>query len=139
MKTRELSPIIGGYCRKYDNGLLEYDIVFRLSYVGVAEVDEDYGISATILNCNDLDLANAHDDEKYFYAVNDTKIFNSKNDDESKEESEIGDTRQRARNDFVNVYHATIDFSAAANNIDTPNPKFMNADSYMIFSGDIMC
>lgn len=139
LKTRELSPIIDGYCRKYDNGLLEYDIVFRLSYAGVAEVDEDYGISATIVNCNSLDLANAHDDEKYFYAVNDTEIFNNKNANESKEESEIGDTRQRARNDFVNVYHATIDFSTAASNIDTPNPKFMNADSYMIFSGDIMC
>lgn len=139
LKTEANSPIVGGYCRKYDNGLLEYDITFRLSYSGVAEVDEDYGISATIINCNNLDLANSIDDIKYFYSVNDGQIFNCGENSESKEESEIGDTRQRTRNDYVNVYHAIIEFSSAANNVDTPNPKFMNADSYMIFSGDIMC
>ena len=34
LKTSSASPIVSGQCRKYDNGLLEYDIVFRLSYIG---------------------------------------------------------------------------------------------------------
>lgn len=139
LKTSSTSPIIGGYCRKYDNGLLEYDIIFRLSYYGEAEVDKDYGISASILSCNNLDLANSRADEKYFYETDDIQMFNSQGNTDSKYESEIGDTRQRCRNDYVNVYHATIDFAVAANTISTPSPTFVNDASYMIFSGDVMC
>lgn len=134
------STILGGYCRKYDNGLLEYDITFRLSYVGDQEVDKDYGISASILECNRLDLASAHGDESYFYSTGDADVFCiGEENSSSLAESEIGDTRQRFRNDYVNVYSAKIDFAAAASTVDTPMPKFASADAYMIFSGDVLC
>ena len=139
LKTSSTSPIVSGQCRKYDNGLLEYDIVFRLSYIGDQIVDEDYNISASILKCNSLDLATAHVDDQYFRTTGDAQIFNCGNDSKSEHESELGTTCQRSRNDFVNVYYATIDFAAAASTAQTPSPRYMNADSYMIFSGDVMC
>lgn len=118
---------------------MEYDIVFRLSYVGDQIVDEDYSISASILDCNHLDLATAHADDKYFRTTNDAQIFNTGNGAELEHESEIGTTRQRYRNDFVNVYYAKVDFAAAASTAQTPSPRYMNSDSYMIFAGDVMC
>ena len=139
LKTLENGPIIGGYCRKYDNGLLEYDIIFRLSYSGIAEVDEDYGISANIFECNNLDLASQHSDENYFYGTSDAQMFNCGNALCSQFESEIGETRQRSRNDYVNVYSAVIDFAQATSTVDSPSLKFKSSDSYMIFSGDVTC
>lgn len=139
LKTSPTSPILGGQCRKYDNGLLEYDIVFRLSYIGDQVVDEDYSISASIINCNHIDLATGHDNDQYFRTTADAQIFNCGSDSESEHESEIGTTRQQSRNDFVNVYYARVAFAEAASTIQTPTPQYMNADSYMIFSGDVMC
>lgn len=139
LKTPENGPIIGGYCRKYDNGLLEYDIIFRLSYSGIAEVDEDYGISANIFECNNLDLVSQHSDENYFYGTNDAQMFNCGNALCSQFESEIGETRQRSRNDYVNVYSAVIEFAQATSTVDSPSLKFKSSDSYMIFSGDVTC
>lgn len=139
LKTSENGPIIGGYCRKYDNGLLEYDIVFRLSYLGIREIDEDYKISADILECNKLDLAKYHLDEDYFYGSGDSQIFNQESNLCSQFESEIGETRQRFRNDYVNVYSAVINFAQATSTLDSPSLKFKSKDSYMIFSGDVTC
>ena len=34
LQSKEDDAIINGFVRQYDNGLLEYDIVFRLSYAG---------------------------------------------------------------------------------------------------------
>ena len=138
LKTSSTSPIINGYCRKYDNGLLEYDIVFRLSYAGQQIVDQDYSLNADVLSCNTLDLAD-HINDKYFRATSDAQMFNSGSASSTQHESDIGETRQRFRNDFVNVYHANIDFAAAASTAQTPFPKYMSGDSYMIFSGDVMC
>jgi hypothetical protein len=74
--------------------LLEYDIIFRLSYVGDQEVDEDYGISASILECNKLDLVSTHGDESYFYSTNDAGMFHiGEENSNSLAESEIGNTR----------------------------------------------
>lgn len=34
LQSKEDGAIVNGFARQYDNGLLEYDIVFRLSYTG---------------------------------------------------------------------------------------------------------
>ena len=59
--------IIDGSCRWYDNGLLEYDIVFRLGYMGYKEIDDEYHISADILSCNNLTFVGSTNNDKYFY------------------------------------------------------------------------
>lgn len=48
--------ILAGQCRWYDNGLLEYDLVFRLSYFGQTEVDPEYSEYADALSANVLNL-----------------------------------------------------------------------------------
>lgn len=75
MKTDDTSPITFGVCRHYDNGLLEYDLTFRLGYAGVETVDEDYGIQAKIINTNNLDLTAQKTDAKSFYSSGDATIF----------------------------------------------------------------
>lgn len=46
LKTTDTSPIVTGVCRRYDNGLMEYELVFRLGYAGTKVVDPDYGTTA---------------------------------------------------------------------------------------------
>ena len=131
--------ITNGYARWYDNGLLEYDIVFRLSYVGYQEVDKDYHISADILSCNNLDLTNEKSCDNYFMKPADMSIF-SYTGLKSGYEAEIGDTVQRNRNDYVNVYYADIEFAAAAaNGVKAAETLYQFADTnYMVFASDVL-
>lgn len=133
------SAIINGYARWYENGLIEYDIVFRLSYAGYQEVDEDYHLSADILSCNNLDLVNSKVCDQYFMKPVDMSIFKYIGP-KSGYDSEIGDTLQRNRNDYVNVYHAEINFAeAAANGIKAAEPLFQFDDTnYMVFCSDVV-
>lgn len=135
LKTDDTSPITFGVCRHYDNGLLEYDLTFRLGYGGIETVDEDYGIQAKIINANTLDLTAQKTDVKSFYSSGDTSIFSQT----SSQTSEIGDTEQRNRNDFVNAYSAKLDFADAASGMTASTVKFKDSDSYMVFSGDMTC
>ena len=129
------SPILNGSCRWYDNGLLEYDIVFRLSYVGFQIVDEEYQISADILSCNTLDFRQDNSMSPYFVDVDDRSIFCHLS---STNQSEIGGTIQMNTNDYVNVYSANIDFAYAAGGIGGQSLyEFENTD-YMIFGSDQM-
>lgn len=129
------SPILNGSCRWYDNGLLEYDIVFRLSYVGYQTVDEEYRISADILSCNSIDFRTDNSMSPYFHDVDDRSIFMQLS---SNNQSEIGGTVQRNTNDYVNVYSATIDFAYAAGGLGGQSLyEFENTD-YMIFGSDQM-
>lgn len=135
----ENAAITDGYARWYDNGLLEYDIVFRLSYAGYQEVDEDYHLSADVLSCNSLDLTSAKACDQYFMKPADMSIFKY-NGNKSGYEVEIGDTVQRNMNDYVNVYHAELNFAeAAANGIKAAETLFQFADTnYMVFCSDMM-
>ena len=77
--------IIGGYARRYDNGLLEYDIIFRLSYGGRTEVD---GVDSDVIKCNSVNIRNTSTfgkdnvdytgNERYFQTVDDYGIFQAK-------------------------------------------------------------
>lgn len=139
LKTSKTSPIIGGYCRKYDNGLLEYDILFRLSYLGPVEVDPDTGLIAEVVDCNTLNLAKNYIDSSYFETKEDTQVFNTANIQSDSYYSEIGEVRQCNRNDYANVYYATLNFAAAASTPEMITTNFYSPNSYMVFSGDITC
>ena len=126
--------IIDGSCRWYDNGLLEYDIVFRLGYMGYKEIDDEYHISADILSCNNLTFVGSTNNDKYFYDNQDTTIFNTK----SNFEATIGETLQGNRNDYVNVYSATLNFAEAAGGEDRYTKyEFIDTD-YMVFCSNQM-
>ena len=131
-------PIMSGSCRRYDNGLLEYDLVFRLGYAGNQLVDQEYNIYSDVISANILDLGKNNMDESHYLTFGDAAIMMPKNVEIS--ESEIGETIQRNRNDYVNVYSAYIDFAAAVTkNVYGLDVEFKDADSYMIFSSDIVC
>lgn len=137
LKTSSESPIINGICRRYDNGLMEYEITFRLGYAGIKVVDPDYGTSAQIIETNQLDLTLSRSDKDYFNASSDQSIFMLSGDPGIV--ATIGDTRQTNRNDYVNVYSAKLDFAEAAMVGTTTSTSFKSADSYMVFAGDVTC
>lgn len=124
--------ITHGICRKYDNGLMEYDITFRLGYRGYQEVDADYGVSADVIGCNDLNFQSDHSMDRYFYSNSDMSIFQS-TDEKSQYEAEIGETLQVNRNDYVNTYAAQLNFAGAFN-----ERRFVDSN-YMVFSSDVLC
>lgn len=126
--------VVSGQCRQYENGLMEYDIVFRLGFVGRADSD---GMSVDVLSCNDVAIntyvggsATARtrtDNAQYFLSRNDYSIFRMAAGD-APLSSVIDDTVQGNRNDYVNTYSGTIEF---------PVP-FVDRN-YMIFASDVTC
>ncbi len=133
-KTIKLEPdnvILNGCARQWDNGLLEYEILFRLSYSGIEVID---GVEYEVLSCNSLDLSETAlkengidvsiDNKKYFNDADAYKIFAQQCDSEIK----IGTTIQKNRNDFANAYSGTIKF-----------PIEFADTNYMIFNSDVRC
>lgn len=126
--------ITNGYYRKYDNGILEYDLIFRLGSGEISETQERnaFGTTST-LSANNVDFkayqginkiaANAQENTKYFYNTSNMDIFSYQNGKTSK----IGYTEQKNRNDLVNTYFAKINFPV----------KFIDLN-YMIFSNSML-
>lgn len=56
--------ILNGAYRYYDNGLLEYDIVYRFGYIGNVNVG---GIGFEALTCNNVEFSNEYGNSRYFY------------------------------------------------------------------------
>lgn len=141
LEPKEDDSVLAGQCRWYDNGLLEYDLIFRLSYFGYKLVDEEYNEYADILSANVLDLSQSRSDEDYFMSYNDATIFSPKG--MQTYQSTIGETYQQNRNDVMNVYSAKIDFSSLVKNNDEGLPvqfaQTKQKANYMIFCSDIMC
>lgn len=94
--------ILNGCYRHYDNGLLEYDIVFRFGYVGKINFN---GIQMEALKCNDVSFYNEYQNSRYFYNSQAYDIFRRENTD-TNNYSQIGSLVQLNRNDFVNTYFA---------------------------------
>ena len=127
--------IMNGYYRKYDNGILEYDIIFKL---GEDEVDESdirnvFGEASTI-SANNVTFkaynginkrsSDTQENAKYFYNVSNMDMFSMQNGEVSK----IGYSSQGNRNDFVNTYFGKINFPV----------KFVDLN-YMIYSNNMVC
>ena len=124
VQTVQMVPdgtIIKGFYRRYDSGLIEYDINFRLGYTD--EKDPERFGSRTILRCNDrklndftdiLDSATrgAYAENSRYFSGKANRIFLQEQTDDSVEPyySVIGTTVQKNRNDYVNTYFAKITF-----------------------------
>lgn len=106
LPTDKEGSIINGFYRQYDNGLLEYDIIYRFGYNGKIYKD---GFQYDQILCNNVQFSKSGSDSRYFYNEDSASIFNHKNDNQNNF-SVIGDTIQQNRNDFVNVYFAQINF-----------------------------
>lgn len=65
------NSIIGGYMRKWDDGMLEYDVLFRVGYGGEKS---DTGLD--VISANNLDVYHRNDNNLYFRDNADFGIFN---------------------------------------------------------------
>lgn len=133
-ETITLEPdnvIKSGFYRKWDNGLIEYDIIFRLGYNG----KELYkGVEYDKIECNNL-IINSNintvkegdedyfNNDKYFLSHLDKCIFNL---EKSGNFSIINGMKQNNTNQFINTYSATIKFPVT----------FIDLN-YMIFTSEI--
>lgn len=64
--------IINGAYRYYDNGLLEYDIIYKFGSVGTIQKD---GTQYEGLTCNNVSFTAEYDNSRYFYNDEAYKIF----------------------------------------------------------------
>ena len=124
--------ILHGYYREYSNKLVEYDIIFRVGYNGT----ETYGGEEfDNIQCNNLVLHNKsksqnpmeyNENNRYFLNTGDYSIFNYKN--ESKNNfSVLPKSIEHNRNDYVNIYYATIQF-----------PIYFRDLNYMIYNCNVL-
>ena len=124
--------ILHGYYREYSNKLVEYDIIFRVGYNGT----ETYGGEEfDNIQCNNLVLYNKsksqnpmeyNENNRYFLNTGDYSIFNYKN--ESKNNfSVLPKSIEHNRNDYVNIYYATIQF-----------PIYFKDLNYMIYNCNVL-
>ena len=89
-----------GYMRKWDNGLLEYDVVFRLGYI--SSDAEGYAL----LSANNLVVPNANKNFMYFKDDKDYEIFNQGGENYVVTET----TKQVNLNKQLNAYSGKISF-----------------------------
>lgn len=121
-ETIELSTnnvILGGYYRKWDCGLLEYDIIFRLGYTG--NIVEKNGVYYDEVKCNTLELSS----DKYYMEAEDAQIFKM-SADVSEEYIYLNDVAETNHNPFMNSYSSKLIFQE----------PFIN-ENYMIFGSQI--
>lgn len=129
--------ITNGYMRKYDTGLLEYDITFKLG-----SEDSDLETKRVFFGSNQLSaniiefkkytgISKAHisyqENSKYFFNTSHMQIFKYDNSDSLSSTAQVGISEQANRNDFVNTYSATINF-----------PEVFADRNYMIFGSQIL-
>lgn len=93
------NQIYYGMMRKWDNGLLEYDLTFRLSYVS-----SDNNVE--VLCANSLKVPHIENNYLYFKENGDYDIFNLSGE----YYTVINNSKQVNLNDCVNAYSAKLDF-----------------------------
>ncbi len=130
--------ILNGTYRIWDCGLLEFDIVFRLGYIGV---DQD---GYNIISCNNVRFQQSptrlvaadgfQENINYFYSIDDMKMFQNSDGDHIYETT-IGNMRQGNRNNHVNTYFAQINFPKLTFKNNTVRFNDLN---YMVFSSNIL-
>lgn len=89
-----------GYMRKWNNGILEYDVVYRLSYLST----DNQGID--LLSANNVDVLHRNKNYLYFKEDSDYGIFNQGGDAYTMTTT----TKQINLNDKVNAYSGKIRF-----------------------------
>ena len=123
--------IVNGIYRKWDNGLMEMDLMYRLGFQERKLVD---GYYVDVISCNNLVLRPSSSGDSvfdrtnnsdYFYTMDDMGIFNNAGTGVAK----VGSSWQGNRNDYVNVYSAHLDFSEVL-------PTGFIDTNYMVFASD---
>lgn len=110
--------IQNGFYRKWDCGLLEYDVIYKLGYNG--ETIDINGTTYEIINANQsVDI-----DESCFYSTDDVDMFAQ----EGMLSVQLNDIYQVGLNSKCNTFSATIKL---------PEP-FIDT-SYMVFGSDVAC
>jgi len=109
--------IMDGLYRKWDNGILEYDIVFKVGYYG--ETVDINGTEYNVISANNLVLENPD----FYLSSDDAEIFNNKEYNTLK----INDMYQVGLNSFSNSYSGRITFQQ----------PFLDKN-YMVFHGDVV-
>ena len=107
-----------GYYRKWNCGLLEYDIIFKLGFQGqTIDINDS---TYEVIEANNLSSY----DEDCQYSSDDSDIFNQP----GTISVQINNTYQIGLNKYCNAYAGMINFS-----------EMFKDNDYMIFSGDIAC
>lgn len=117
---KSLTPdntIVGGYMRKWDSGLLEYDLIFRVGYFG-----DNTDAGQQILSANILTATQANYNGLYFKNRDDLRIF-AQGDDYYVIADE---TKQVNLNTNVNSYYGQITF-----------PEEFKDLNYMCFASNV--
>lgn len=126
------NTILNGYYREYHNGIIEYDIIYRVGYCGktMYNHNEYDKISCNCIQFYNMNRLNAqhldyNENNNYFNNTNDYNIFNYQNPSISS--VSINETTiEYNRNDYVNVYHAEIKFPIPFKNLN-----------YMVFNTEL--
>ena len=130
----QTNSVMYGYARRYENGILEYDIIFRLGFNGVQTID---GVERSVLKANFQQINNTNSlsesnpgwtgNERYFQSSQDYDIFKKQYNGQAT----VGKTIQINRGKYVNIYSANIGF--------IEDGQFRFADNkYMVFCSDVM-
>ena len=131
-----------GYMRKWDNGLLEYDLTFRLGYIS----SDSSGID--LISANNLKISPRNYNYLYFKNDSDFKIFNQGGE----YYTNVNGMKQVNLNKDINAYSAQIKFiepfkdlnymvfTSGMKNIETEafntkNEVLSNYDSRLIIDG----
>ena len=129
------ASILKGCCRRYDCGLIEYDIIFKFGMSNGRE-DTTKG-DKNVLSANNIVLNSFNtvldagasssyaDNSKYFFGQC-ADIFKIYNDSE-RNSSTIGPNLQKNRNDIVNTYFAEIKL-----------PQMFYNTNYNVFISDVL-
>lgn len=126
--------ILNGCYRLYDNGYIEYDIIYRFGYRGKEVIN---GVKRDAIYCNDVSFTdgsmldknniNYNQNNRYFATPDAFQMFNVVNSDPDNY-SIIDDMAFINRNATQNTYFAKITFPF----------KFKTMD-YMVFNGNMLC
>ena len=116
--------IYSGYMRKWDNGLLEYDIIFKLSYAGKTEDGID------LISANNYQALHQNNNFMYFQDDEDYNIFAQGGE----YYVNINGTKQVNLNKVINAYSSKIDFIEPFKDLNymifTSNVKNVETESY---------
>lgn len=116
--------VYSGYMRKWDNGLLEYDLVFKLSYAGPS----DDGME--LLSANNYKALKQNNNFMYFKDDEDYNIFNKGGE----YYVNINGTKQVNLNKIINAYSSKIKFLEPFKDLNymvfTSNVKNIETEAY---------
>lgn len=136
--------ITSGAYRVWENGIIEFDLTFRLGYRGRSKLGYD------VLSCNDVGInvslaknesqPNYNTNGRYFKSVADMKIFNPPSEVNSGFTSMSDRFMCGNRNEFVNSYSADLNLFPESVRDQHGNRIMQFKDTnYMIFAASPVC